>query len=61
MAFPMAMVQAGLSLTWGAVMRLGLVAYRLYKNIFLGLAITGAMTLNLLPAAVMGVCIPPCL
>ena len=48
---------AGLNgLLWGSVM--GLIAYLLYKNIYLGLVITGAMTLNLLLAAVMGVLIP---
>ena len=43
-------------LLWGSVM--GLIAYLLYKNIYLGLVITSAMTLNLLLAAVMGVFIP---
>ena len=43
-------------LLWGSVM--GLIAYLLYKNIYLGLVITSAMTLNLLLAAVMGVLIP---
>lgn len=48
---------AGLNgLLWGSVM--GVIAYLLYKNIFLSLVITGAMTLNLLLAAVMGVLIP---
>jgi magnesium transporter len=48
---------AGLNgLIWGSVM--GLVAYLLYKNIFLGLVITSAMILNLLLAAVVGVLIP---
>ena len=48
---------AGLNgLLWGSVM--GVIAYLLYKNIYLGLVITGAMTLNLLLAAVMGVLIP---
>ena len=37
---------------------MGVIAYLLYKNIYLGLVITGAMTLNLLLAAVMGVLIP---
>ncbi|HWU33739.1 MAG TPA: magnesium transporter [Methylovorus sp.] len=41
---------------WGSV--LGVVAYVLYHNIALGLVMTGAMTLNLLLAAVMGVMIP---
>jgi len=43
-------------LLWGSVM--GVIAYLLYKNIYLGLVITGAMTLNLMLAAVMGVLIP---
>jgi magnesium transporter len=43
-------------LLWGSV--LGVVAYVLYHNIALGLVMTGAMTLNLLLAAVMGVMIP---
>lgn len=43
-------------LLWGGV--LGLVAFVLYHNIALGLVMTGAMTLNLLLAAVMGVMIP---
>ncbi len=48
---------AGLNgLIWGSVM--GLIAYLLYKNIFLGLVITSAMILNLLLAAVVGVLIP---
>jgi magnesium transporter len=48
---------AGLNgLLWGSVM--GVIAYLLYKNIFLSMVITGAMTLNLLLAAVMGVLIP---
>jgi len=48
---------AGLNgLLWGSVM--GVIAYLLYKNIFLSMVITGAMTLNLLLAAVMGVVIP---
>jgi len=48
---------AGLNgLLWGSVM--GVIAYLLYKNIFLSMVITGAMTLNLLLAAVMGVFIP---
>ena len=48
---------AGLNgLLWGSVM--GVIAYLLYKNIFLSMVITGAMTLNLLLAAVMGVMIP---
>ena len=48
---------AGLNgLLWGSVM--GLIAFLLYKNIYLGLVITSAMTLNLLLASVMGVLIP---
>ena len=43
-------------LLWGSV--LGLVAFALYHNAKLGLVMTGAMTLNLLLAAVMGVMIP---
>ncbi len=43
-------------LVWGGV--LGLAAFLLYHNIALGLVMTGAMTLNLLLAAVMGVMIP---
>ena len=43
-------------LLWGSVM--GVIAYLLYNNIYLGLVITGAMILNLLLAAVMGVLIP---
>ena len=43
-------------LIWGSV--LGLAAYWLYGNIKLGLVMTGAMTLNLLLAAIMGVMIP---
>lgn len=43
-------------LLWGGV--LGLIAYGLYRNAALGLVMTGAMTLNLLLAAVMGVMIP---
>lgn len=43
-------------LLWGSV--LGLIAYGLYHNAALGLVMTGAMTLNLLLAAVMGVMIP---
>ena len=35
-------------LIWSSVM--GLIAYRCYKNIFLGLVITGTMILNLLLA-----------
>ena len=41
---------------WGSV--LGLIAYGLYHNAALGLVMTGAMVLNLLLAAVMGVMIP---
>ena len=43
-------------LLWGSM--IGLVAYFLYKNIALSIVMTGAMTLNLLLAAVMGVAIP---
>lgn len=43
-------------LLWGSV--LGVLAYWLYSNVFLGLVMTGAMTLNLVLAAVMGVMIP---
>lgn len=41
---------------WGSV--LGVVAYLLYDNVYLGVVMTAAMTLNLLLAAVMGVVIP---
>ncbi|MFA6040707.1 MAG: magnesium transporter [Methylophilus sp.] len=43
-------------LIWGGV--LGLIAYIIYKNMFLGLVMMSAMTLNLLLAAMMGVMIP---
>lgn len=43
-------------LIWGGV--LGLIAYVLYRNYELGLVMMGAMTLNLLLAAIMGVMIP---
>ncbi|MDO9322555.1 MAG: magnesium transporter [Pseudomonas sp.] len=43
-------------LLWGGV--IGLVSYLLYDNLALGLVMTGAMTLNLLLAALMGVLIP---
>jgi magnesium transporter len=43
-------------LIWGSM--LGLLAYLLYRNAALGAVMTGAMTLNLLLAAVMGVIIP---
>jgi len=43
-------------LIWGSVM--GLVAMLLYKDVALGLVMVGAMTLNLLLAALMGVLIP---
>jgi magnesium transporter len=43
-------------MVWGGV--LGLIAYGLYHNAALGLVMTGAMTLNLLLAAIMGVMIP---
>ena len=41
---------------WGSV--LGIFAFILYENIYLGLVMTGAMILNLLLSAVMGVMIP---
>jgi magnesium transporter len=41
---------------WGGL--LGLLASALYHNLSLGLVLTLAMTLNLLLAALMGVCIP---
>ena len=41
---------------WGSV--LGVFAFILYENIYLGLVMTGAMILNLLLSAVMGVMIP---
>ncbi len=41
---------------WGSV--LGTFAFILYENIYLGLVMTGAMILNLLLSAVMGVMIP---
>jgi len=43
-------------LIWGSI--LGLLAYLLYRNAALGAVMTGAMALNLLLAAVMGVLIP---
>ncbi|MDP3845347.1 MAG: magnesium transporter [Pseudomonas sp.] len=43
-------------LLWGGV--IGLVSFLLYDNLALGLVMTGAMTLNLLLAALMGVLIP---
>jgi magnesium transporter len=43
-------------LIWGGV--LGLIAYIIYKNMYLGLVMMSAMTLNLLLAAMMGVMIP---
>ena len=43
-------------LLWGSV--LGLLAYLLYHNVKLAFVMTGAMTLNLLLAATMGVVIP---
>jgi magnesium transporter len=43
-------------LVWGSV--LGVAAFFLYHSVALGLVMTGAMTLNLLLAAVMGVGIP---
>jgi len=48
---------AGLNgLLWGSVM--GVIAYLLYRNPYLSLVITSAMTLNLLLAAIVGVLIP---
>jgi magnesium transporter len=43
-------------LIWGS--SLGLLAYALYQNAALGAVMTGAMVLNLLLAAIMGVFIP---
>ncbi len=43
-------------LIWGSI--LGLLAYLLYQNMALGAVMTGAMVLNLLLAALMGVLIP---
>jgi magnesium transporter len=43
-------------LVWGSV--LGIAAFLLYHNLSLGLVMTGAMTLNLMLAALMGVGIP---
>lgn len=43
-------------LVWGSI--LGLLSYLLYRNVALGAVMTGAMTLNLLLAALMGVLIP---
>ncbi|CAB1367728.1 magnesium transporter [Denitratisoma oestradiolicum] len=43
-------------LVWGGL--LGLLAFWLYKDVRLGLVMTGAMTLNLLLAATVGVAIP---
>lgn len=43
-------------LIWGSI--LGVITYLLYGSVSLGLVMTGAMTLNLLLAAVMGVLIP---
>jgi magnesium transporter len=43
-------------LIWGSVM--GLVAMLLYKDVWLGLVMVLAMTLNLMLAALMGVLIP---
>lgn len=43
-------------LLWGGI--LGLIAFALYGNYKLGLVMTGAMTLNLLLASVMGVLVP---
>ena len=43
-------------LIWGGI--LGLLVYLLYHNASLGMVMTGAMTLNLLLAALMGVLIP---
>lgn len=59
-ARPLLLKELGVSLmngmVWGSV--LGLIAYGLYNNLALGLVMTGAMTLNLLLAAIMGVMIP---
>ena len=41
---------------WGSV--LGLYAFMLYQNVYLGYVMTGAMVLNLLLSAIMGVIIP---
>ncbi len=41
---------------WGSV--LGLFAFLLYENVYLGFVMTGAMILNLLLSAIMGVMIP---
>ena len=41
---------------WGSV--LGLFAFMLYQNVYLGYVMTGAMVLNLLLSAIMGVIIP---
>ncbi len=43
-------------LIWGSI--IGLIAYSLYRNAALGVVMTGAMILNLLLAALMGVLIP---
>jgi magnesium transporter len=43
-------------LVWGGI--IGLIAFLLYRNAALGLVMTGAMILNLLLAALMGVLIP---
>jgi magnesium transporter len=57
---PLLMKELGVSLLngiiWGSV--LGIAAFLLYHNLALGLVMTGAMTLNLLLAAVMGTMIP---
>ena len=59
-ARPLLLKELGVSLlngvVWGSV--LGLIAWGLYNNAALGLVMTGAMTLNLLLAAIMGVMIP---
>ncbi len=43
-------------LVWGSV--LGIIAYLLYGNVFLGIVMTAAMLLNLLVAALVGIFIP---
>ena len=43
-------------LVWGTV--LGIIAYMLYGNVYLGIVMTAAMLLNLLVAALVGIFIP---
>ena len=43
-------------LVWGSV--LGIIAYMLYGNVYLGIVMTAAMLLNLLVAALVGIFIP---